>query len=90
MTSQNIIKESSLSLENRKMLTLTGVEKVCSINENQAKIEVAGSVLFVFGHEMKIKKLSIEEGVLIVDGEIDQLKYGSQKEKGGFFKRLFK
>lgn len=87
---ENAVKESVLNLQNRKVLSLSGVEKVCSINETQAKIEVAGSTLFIFGKEMKMKKLSVDEGEVVIEGEFDAFKFGSQKEKGNFFKRLFK
>lgn len=87
---QNVNKESLLTLQNRKILTLTGVQKVVSINENQAKIELNDSTLLIFGREMKMKKLSVDEGEVIIDGVFDGFKYATQKEKGSFFKRLFK
>ena len=87
---KDVQKESTLNLQNRKLLTLTGVQKVISINENQAKIELFGSTFFAFGSEMKLNKLNLEEGEVIIEGAFDCFKYGNQKEKAGFFKRLFK
>lgn len=87
---ENTNKESNLSLVNRKILTLTGVQKVISINETQAKIELFDSTLFIFGRDMKLNKLNLENGEVVIEGFFDSFKYGAQKEKGGFFKRLFK
>ena len=84
------IKESTLNLQNRKILSLSGVQKVISINETQAKIELFDSTLFVFGKEMKLNKLNLDSGEIIVEGFFDSFKYSEQKERGGFFKRLFK
>ena len=86
----NLVKESTLNLQNRKILSLSGVQKVISINEMQAKIELFDCSLFVFGKEMKLKKLNLEDGEVIIEGVFDSFKYGPQKEKVGFFKRLFK
>lgn len=87
---QNVEVESILNLKNRKELTLTGVEKVCSVSETQAKIQVAGSVLLIFGKDIKMKKLNVEAGEIVMEGLFDSFKFSAGRDRSGFFKRLFK
>ena len=88
--SENSASQSDLTLQNRKMLSLSGVKKLDSINENQAKLQLSDCSLFIFGKELRTKKLNIEDGQIVIEGIIDAIKYGQQKDKTPFFKRLFK
>ena len=46
--------------------------------------------LIVKGEELKINKLDIDDGELIIDGKINSMEYTKKKEKGNFFESLFK
>ena len=75
-------------LDNRKVLSITGVKKMESINETHAEADVGGSVLSVLGKNMHILKLDVEQGVLEIEGEIDAIKYLGEKKS--VLKRIFK
>ena len=83
--------ESLLTLENRKLLKLTGVEKIFETNENKLQLKVAGSNLFIFGLSLSVEKLDVNSGILEISGEINELKYSEQNlSKKNFIKKIFK
>ena len=49
-------------------------------------------VLFVRGRDLRIEKLSLDSGDVILEGEIDKLEYEDtiKQSGGGFFARLFR
>lgn len=82
------IKNHTLICENRKKLTLTGVQKVESSTPNQFVCVINGSVTVVYGKNLHINKLDLVAGSVELDGEISSIKY--QGEKKSFWKRMFK
>ena len=78
-----------LILEDRKKLTVSGVEEVESFDENTIVMDSAQGVLVVRGEELHIEKLSLDGGDLKVEGMIESLIYEeSRRGKGGFLSRL--
>lgn len=83
----------SLVLENRKQLSVTGVESVGSFNEETVILNTNKGKLTVKGQSLTINKLNVDEGKLTVNGDINSLTY-SERDAGGdktsFVKKLFK
>jgi len=80
----------ALSLQDRRRLTVSGVEDVESFDENAVVLQTAGGLLILRGGGLHIDKLSIEGGELLVTGRIDALVYeDGPAAKGGFFARIF-
>lgn len=83
--------QSSLTLQGRRKLTITGVEDVESFDENTIVLYTSGGLLVIRGQDLHIEKLSIDGGDLSVDGTVDSLSYEDVNSKsGGFWSRLFK
>ena len=82
--------ESKINLLNRKDLSLHGITKVFTINQDVVQILVDNSVLTVSGENMEVKKLDVQNGELQIAGKINSLKFTDKKEKVGLFKRIFK
>ena len=82
--------ESKLEIINRKVLSITGVEKVYETNENKLQLKVAGSNLLITGEGLNISRLDVETGVVQLNGIINELKYYTSDNKGNIFKKLFK
>ena len=83
--------DSTLTLENRKYLKLTGVEKIFETNETKLLLKVAGCNLFVLGSALSVEKLDVNSGVLEISGVISELKYSEQTfNKTNFIKKIFK
>ncbi len=81
----------SLSLQDRRRLTVSGVEDVESFDESAVVLQTVGGLLILRGSALHIDKLSIEGGELLVTGRIDSLVYEEPAiGRGGFFSRLFK
>ena len=79
----------AISLQDRRKLTVSGVEDVESFDENAIVLQTAGGFLVLRGSALHIDRLSIEGGELLVTGHIDSLVYEEPAVKGGFFARIF-
>ncbi len=82
-------KNENLILENRKRLTITGISDVESFTTEKIVFITESGLLSVTGRELKVKKLSAENGDAIVDGQINGCVY-SEGNKEGFLKRVLK
>lgn len=85
-TVQNII------LENRKMLTVSGVKDVDSFDEKSIVMFTDLGMLTVNGADLHINKFNTETGELILEGMVDALLYSEQEKRsaGNFISKLFK
>lgn len=85
---QNII------LENREKLSITGVNDVLSFDDQIVILDTELGLLSIKGENLKINKLSVDTGEVIVEGDIINIGYSdkdiSQKSNGGFFGKIFK
>lgn len=80
-------KPECLTLENRKNLTLLGVEEVISSSEKELIIRIGDCRLSIGGNNISISRLDTESGELEASGEFNEFVYD---KKVGFLKRIFK
>ena len=80
----------NIILESRKKATLCGVKDVLNYNENSIIAITELGTMTLKGNEMHIDKLNIEQGDLIVSGNIDSIVYAEVKVRGSAFKNLFR
>lgn len=80
----------SICLEDRKILSLTGVTKIVSSTTTQAVVEIGEDSLVISGNNLEITKLNLENKAVSFSGMVNSLKFGQKAEKKGFFKRIFK
>lgn len=83
----------SLLLENKEILNVTGVEGVDNFNDEAVVLLTNKGKLTIKGERLNISKLNVDEGKLIVKGEINSLffsEYEGQREKVSLIKKLFK
>lgn len=91
MTEQKTVKvPHSLVLDNRKMLTATGVSNVNSFDDETVTACTDIGELLIKGTNLHIEKLNIETGELTLSGEISSMSYSENRSTGGFFSRLLK
>ncbi len=83
MELQNNIKTpQNIILENRKKLTISGVTDISNFDENTISAITTLGCLTVKGSQLKINKLSVETGDVIIEGNISSMVYnGSKKAK---------
>ena len=78
-----------LTLQERKILTMTGVAEVISFDESLVVLNTSLGVLTVQGQELKLKTLSLEGGQVAVDGQISALIY-EQPRESSLWQRLWR
>ena len=92
---ENAIKQEKtninhvVTIDNRKKMMLTAIVEVVSATDKTIIAKTSDKTINIFGGELRVAKLSLEEGVLVVEGVIDSFKYMTSTGKG-VFKRLFK
>jgi sporulation protein YabP len=80
-----------LTLEDRRQLTISGVEDVERFDETTIVLSTAQGALTVQGTGLHIERLSLDGGDLKVEGLVDSLSYEDRAEQsGGLFARLFR
>lgn len=86
-------KNHSISMKNRNGLTITEVDDVESFDEEKIIVHTSMGVLTVIGTDFRIHKLNVDDGNLVIDGIIDEIKYSDAPEhsgRGGFFSGIFR
>lgn len=86
----NLSKPHSITLENRKKMLLSGIVEVVSSLDKCIIAKTAENLLSVSGSGLRVEKLSLEEGTLIISGMVESFKYMPLSSSKSFFKRLFK
>ncbi len=85
-------KKHTVSLENREKIVICDVKDVESFDEERIAVLTSMGLLTVVGSDFRMHKLNVDDGQLIIEGWIDELKYSETRTKdtqGGFFSRLF-
>ena len=78
-------------LEDRKALSVSGVNDVGSFDEETIIASTEYGELTVKGEKLHITKLSLEIGELCIEGNISGLNYTDVVQKSGsFFSRVFR
>jgi len=80
----------TLSLAQRRKLTMTGALEVVSFDENFVVLRTSLGMLTVQGIGLQLKQLSPEGGNVAVEGEITGLQYEQDRTTGGWLSRLLR
>ena len=83
---QNVI------LENRKKLTLTGIKDVLSFDDEIVIVESELGLLNIKGADLRVNKISVETGDVIVEWTIRAIEYSDKdlSPKQGLMSKIFK
>lgn len=87
----NIIQ--NLVLENRKKLSVSGVNDVLSFDDQVVMVDTELGLLTVKGENIRINKLSLDTAEVIIEGEISSLSYSQNKQEkntGTLLSKIFK
>jgi sporulation protein YabP len=85
--------KSNLTLENRKKLILSGVVEVISFDEQKIDLTTKLGNLTIKGEELKMNKLDVQNGEVIIAGSILSMVYNgkvSKKSNESIISKLFK
>ena len=92
-TFKKLDETNNIIIENRKKLSISGVEDVDSFDEDSIVMFTTMGMLTVKGEDLHINRLNIEIGDVAIEGTIDEIVYSDSEEKRnsqGFFSKLFK
>lgn len=84
--------KSSLSLEDRKNLILTGILEVISFDDEKISLNTKLGNLNIKGEGLKMNKLDVQNGDVVIIGTILSIIYSGKnvaKKKENIIKRIF-
>ncbi len=86
------LRTHSVHIDNREGLSVTGVTEVGSFNEREVILRTEAGGMLIAGAGLHITKLDLEDGHVIIDGEIDAVEYEEEapKQKGSLLARMFR
>ena len=86
-------RKSSLSLEDRKKLTLSGVLEVVNFDDEKISLNTILGNLAIKGEGLKMNQLDVQNGDVIIMGYISSMIYSGKdgkKSKESIIKKIFK
>ena len=89
----NGTKQHKRVMVNRKNWSLSGICDVIAFDEKEVVLETQMGTLLIKGDNMHIKRLTLEQGEVEIDGSIDAYLYSGKKvreERESLFGRLFR
>lgn len=90
--SENMYTHSDLFIENREKLRLTGVKDVDNFDDDTISVKTQKGDMVIGGEALKIAKLDVESGELLIDGTIHSVFYTENhtQKSGSVFGRFLK
>ena len=90
---ENISYNHGISINERKIVYITGVSKIESFDEEEFLLETNMGYLALKGSSLEIIKLDTKDGIISIKGSIDSFAYFDSMKKSGkssFLEKLFK
>lgn len=85
------MRPHAIHIEGRALTSVTGVKDVASFNEEAVELITEAGELTIEGVRLHITKLNLDEGQVVLEGEVTALEYSEAPEaRGNMFSRLFK
>lgn len=75
-----------LTLEERGRLNLTGAREVIRFEESIVELGTDQGVLVVQGNGLRLKCLSLEDGGVVIQGQVDLIAYDAPRRSRGLFR----
>ena len=82
-------QEHTLTLVDRKHLTITGVDKVVSVKPDLLQLKSSAGDIVVTGQNMEVTKLDLDQHNISLNGKFDSIKY-LDNNKTPLLKKIFK
>ena len=84
-------EKSIITLMNKTFLTITGMNKIISLDSNHFTLDTTLGILKIIGNNLEMQELDSTNKTLNIKGEIDNISYKQEKvSKDNFVKKLFK
>lgn len=85
-----ISKEQTITLVNRKNLSVSGVNKIISLKPELIQLDTVFGGLVIAGSGLELVKLDNNINKADIVGEVNNLRFVEGKDKQPFFRKLFK
>lgn len=79
----------NITIQDREKISITGVEDIENFDERETVLYTALGKLMIKGRELRMERLSTDDGALVIHGQIDALEYSSSSRQGSLLGRLF-
>jgi sporulation protein YabP len=90
----NKVKRQEVKMLNRKLMEISGVLNVESFDAEEFLLETEMGFLTIKGVNLHIKNLNLEQGLVAIEGLVNELAYvdggGTGKSSKGLLGKLFK
>lgn len=93
MDKEIITSNHSVSINERKSISLTGVKKIDSFDNEEFLMDTVMGYVVIKGEELEIVKLDTFQGNVSIKGKFNSLSYidgGKKNKESGVFSKLFK
>ncbi len=77
-------------LDERKHLTATGVLRMLHCDETSAAMDTSKGTLTIQGRGLSVRKVSLETGDVIIEGQVDSMAYSERITSRSFWERLMR
>ena len=80
---ENISYNHGISINERKLIYITGVNKIESFDEEEFLLETNMGYLAIKGSGLEIVRLDTKDGVVSIKGTVDSFSYFENMKKSG-------
>ena len=90
---ENISYNHGISINERKLIYVTGVKKVESFDEDEFLLNTNMGFLAIKGTSLEIVRLDTKDGIISIKGNVDSFAYFDnikKSDKSSFIEKLFK
>ena len=81
-------QEHGIALDNRKHLSMTGIDKVISIKPELLQVKSVLGDIIITGQNIEVIKLDLDQHSITLNGKFDSIKYIESKKP--LLKKIFK
>lgn len=89
-TGKNAAKPHGIIVEERRRMSVTGVEDVESFDDTEITMHTAQGLLVLKGSGLQIDRLSTDTGEVNIQGLITELSYMEAAPSGSLWTKLFR
>ena len=80
-----------IHIDNREFTSVMGVRDVMSFNEQEVVLLTEVGELHIDGEGLHITKLNLDDGQVVMEGQVIAIEYDElSEERGSFFSRMFR
>lgn len=84
-------EKSTITLINKTFLTITGVNKIISLDPKHFNLDTTLGILKIIGTDLEMQELDSVNKKIHIKGEVDNITYKEEKKKKeNIVKKLFK